>query len=90
MSKLKINFSIDTEIAKKIDDYCEENGLSRSSFLTIASVTYLDAKMKQPKVGDAFGIMAKLAQLAVMGKTQTEEYDNCLAELEKIQVDLSK
>lgn len=61
MAKIKINFTIDEQLAARLDEYCEDNYLSRSSFLTMAVTDYLNARDASRAIKDMAVTMRKIA-----------------------------
>ena len=83
MAAQKINITLQPDLLIKIDNFCKENGLSRSGFFAVSATQYLTAMDKQILVADAMGNMGELLKLALSGKSDSDEYAQALALLEK-------
>ena len=61
MAKIKINFTIDEELSARLDKFCEDNYLTRSSFLSLAVNDYLNARDASRAIKDMALSMRKIA-----------------------------
>lgn len=61
MAKIKINFTIDEELTNRMDEYCDENYLNRSAFLSIAVNEFLNTRDASRAIKDMALSMRKIA-----------------------------
>lgn len=83
MKSVKINITMRDDLLERADRFAKNNAVTRSGLISLALSQYLDAVEKKPAVSDAIGHMGDLIKLALSGKTDTQEYSEKLAELEK-------
>ena len=87
---LRLQVTMQENIVKKIDEYAKKAGLSRSGFLAVAAMDYIDAKEKAPKITESFLAMAKLMDSRTKGEISKEEMEKGLNELENDMKELGK
>ena len=61
----RIQISMDDDVLKRVDEFAKRAALSRSAFLSMAAVDYINAKEKAPLITSAFSSMAALLDARV-------------------------
>lgn len=77
----RVQISIDNDVLKRVDEFSKKSGLSRSSFLSMAALDYIESKEKAPLISSAFASMASLLDARVNGLISQEEFDSKLTRL---------
>lgn len=72
----RIQISMDEDVLKRIDDFAKSAALSRSAFLSMAALDYINAKEKAPLITSAFSSMAALLDARVRGEISQEEFQS--------------
>lgn len=70
----RIQISMDDDVLKRVDDFAKHAALSRSAFLSMAAVDYINAKEKAPLITSAFSSMAALVDSRVKGEISQDEF----------------
>lgn len=74
VSMARIQVSMDDAVLQRIDEFAKKSALSRSAFLSMAAVDYIDAKEKAPLISGAFASMAQLLDARVKGEISQDEF----------------
>lgn len=61
MAKVKLNITIDEELMRRVDEYCEENFLNRSALFSISVSEHLNAYAASKAIQDMALTMRKIA-----------------------------
>lgn len=72
----RIQVSMDDDVLKRIDEFSKKVALSRSAFLSMAAVDYIDSKEKAPLISSAFSSMAALLDARVKGEISQDEFQS--------------
>ena len=75
MASKKLNVTLREDLLERIDAYADENGMTRSGFLSVAAVQYLNAVEAAPSVNKMLAAMAAAAEGAIQGDLTPEEAD---------------
>ena len=59
-SATKVTISVEPKLLERIDNYADENGMTRSGFISLAVKKYLEAEAAMPSITK---MMAKLAEM---------------------------
>ena len=78
----RVQISIDDDVLKRVDEFSKKLALSRSAFLSMAAVDYIEAKEKAPLISSAFASMASLLDARVNGLISQEEFNLKLSRLD--------
>lgn len=77
---MKVQISIDDELMKRIDQYADDNYMSRSGFLTVAANSYLTQAELSGAICD---IAVSVRKIADTGKLNHEDLER-LEDFERI------
>lgn len=77
---MKVNFSIDDDLMRRVDVYADENYMSRSGFVTLACAQYLN-QMEAFKAIKEMSILMK--KIADSGKVTPETLEQ-LEDMERL------
>lgn len=58
---MKVNFSIDDDLMRRVDAYADENYMSRSGFVTLACTQYLNQMEAFKAIKEMSFLMRKIA-----------------------------
>ena len=72
---MRVNVYIADEVMSRVDAYCEQNGLRRGAFLTMAATDFLRAKEMTPQIKELLGDFLKTSGEAVQGQITPDEFD---------------
>lgn len=72
----RIQVSMDDAVLKRVDEFAKSAALSRSAFLSMAAVDYINAKEKAPLITSAFSSMAALLDARVKGEISQDEFQS--------------
>lgn len=61
MAKVKVNITLDEELMRRVDDYADENYLSRSSVVSLATTQFINAADVTKAIRDMALAMRKIA-----------------------------
>lgn len=61
MAKVKLNITIDEELMRRVDEYCDENFLNRSALFSVAVSGHLNSYEAAKAVKDMALTMRKIA-----------------------------
>lgn len=61
MAKVKLNITIDEELMRRVDEYCDDNFLNRSALFSVAVSEHLNAYEAAKAVKDMALTMRKIA-----------------------------
>lgn len=70
----RIQISMDDDVLKRVDEFAKSAALTRSAFLSMAAIDYINAKEKAPLITSAFSSMAALLDARVKGEISQEEF----------------
>lgn len=74
---MKLNVSLDDELVKRIDEYADENYMSRSGLLSIAAAQYLNQNAMYKAISSMAITMQKIADsnsIDIQTKSELEEF----------------
>lgn len=66
MAKVKINVTLDEDLMRRIDEYTEENYLSRSSLISLATTQFLSSAEVAKSIKEIAFSMRKIADTGVV------------------------
>jgi len=69
-SATKVTISVEPKLLERIDNFADENGMTRSGFISLAVKKYLEAEAAMPSMTK---IMTKLAELMADKTGMTDE-----------------
>lgn len=86
----RIQISIDDDVLRRVDAFAKSFALSRSAFLSMAAVEYINAKENEPLIKSAFSSMAALLDATVKGELSQDEIRLRLDSLDQFVRDFEK
>ena len=86
----RIQVSMDDDVLKRVEEFAKRAALSRSAFLSMAAVDYINAKEKAPLITSAFSSMAALLDARVKGEISQDEFQLRLDGLDQSVKELGK
>ena len=86
----RIQISMDDAVLQRVDEFAKKSALSRSAFLSMAAVDYIDAKEKAPLISGAFASMAALLDARVKGEISQDEFQLRLDGMDRDMKELGK
>lgn len=81
MARLQI--SMDDTVLERVDSFAKTAGLTRSAFLSMAALDYINAKEKAPVITSAFSSMAALLDAHVRGQISRDDMQAGLAAIDQ-------
>lgn len=75
---MKVNVTLQDELVSRIDNFADENYMSRSGFLTLASVQYLNTQDTMRLIRDMSLAMRKIADTGTVDPevmSQLEDFE---------------
>lgn len=66
MAKVKINVTLDEDLMRRIDEYTEENYLTRSSLISLAATQFLSSAEVAKSIKEIAFSMRKIADTGVV------------------------
>lgn len=87
MGKTRVVISFDDEILKKIDQYAELHGMTRTSFVNLACTEYLTSIEKVPSLSAALVQFAQIMDDSANGKIS---YSDTIDRLNDVSKSLEK
>lgn len=72
----KVQISIDDNLLKRLDNFADNNYMSRSGFITVACTDYLNQKEAVSAIRDVSLAVRKIADTGTMDKESMETLEN--------------
>lgn len=72
---MKMQISMNDELAKRVDDYADENYMSRSGFISLACANYLNAHEATKAVQEVAACMRKIADTGKVDHDAMEQLE---------------
>lgn len=73
---MKVNVSLDDELMKRIDNYADENYMSRSGFISIACTQFLNTQDALKAVKEMAFCMRKIADAGKLDHETMEQLED--------------
>lgn len=89
-SARKLSVTIRSDLLDRMDEYADNNGMTRSGLIAIAVTQYLNAVEAMPSVNKLLGAMASLTDLVLKGEMEPSEAKARLSALQGTYEDLTK
>ena len=86
----KVLLTVDEDVLNRIDAFASSLSLSRSAFLCMAAIDYMNAKEKAPLITSAFSSMAALIDARVKGEMSQEDFQSRIDNLNRSVKEISK
>lgn len=78
----RINITIDDDLLKRIDEYAENNSLTRSAFIALSCTKYIETESKLPIAKDLLSSFFALTGSAFKGEISPADYSNRINDLQ--------
>lgn len=69
----KLSFSMKTDLLERMDNYADDNGLTRSGLIALAVTQYLNAMEAAPSVTRLLNAMAAVSDGVLKGEMSSDE-----------------
>lgn len=76
MAKVKVNITLDEELLQRIESFADENYLTRSGLITLATSQYLIQAEASRAIVDLSLTMRKIAETGTISEDQLKELEN--------------
>lgn len=76
MAKVKVNITLDEELLQRIESFADENYLTRSGLITLATSQYLIQAESSRAIVDLSLAMRKIAETGTITEDQLKELEN--------------
>ena len=76
MAKVKVNITLDEELLQRIESFADENYLTRSGLITLATSQYLNQAEASRAIVDLSLSMRKIAETGTITEDQLKELEN--------------
>lgn len=76
MAKVKVNITLDEELLQRIESFADENYLTRSGLITLATSQYLIQAEASRAIVDLSLAMRKIAETGTITEDQLKELEN--------------
>lgn len=86
----KVLVTVDVDVLARIDAFADSLSLSRSAFLSMAAIDYMNAKEKAPLITSAFSSLAALIDSRVKGEISQEDFQSRIDNLNHAVKEISK
>lgn len=86
----KLNVTIREDLLDRMDNYADDNGMTRSGLIAIAVTQYLNAAEAMPSVNKLLGAMAAVSEGVLRGEMPPSEAQARLAAIQATYEDLTK
>lgn len=73
---MKVGITLDDELMKRIDEYADENYMSRSGLISLAVTQYLNANDVTKSIKEMAVCMRKIADTGKIDKESQEKLDD--------------
>lgn len=83
---MKINVSLDDRLAKRMDDYAEENYMTRSGLISISLTQYLNTQEMISVIKNMSMSLAKIADSKMVTEEDKAEIEGYASMLQKMAV----
>lgn len=84
MAQYKVNLTFPPELMREIDEYCKRNYLTRSGFVQLASITFLNADKTKKALAELTAIVRRMADEQSKNGGVSDSDMQQLADVEKI------
>lgn len=86
----KLNVTIREDLLERMDNYADENGMTRSGLIAIAVTQYLNAVEAAPSINKLLTAMAAVTEGALSGEMPVQEAQARLDAIQMTYKDLTK
>ena len=76
MAKVKVNITLDEELLQRIESFADENYLTRSGLITLATSRYLSQVEASRAIVDLSLAIRKIAETGTITEDQLKELEN--------------
>ena len=76
MAKVKVNITLDEELLQRIESFADENYLTRSGLITLATSRYLSQVEASRAIVDLSLAIRKIAETGTITEDQLRELEN--------------
>lgn len=80
----RINITVNDDLLQKIDGFAQKNGLSRSAFLGLAAIQYINSLEAAPAVTEMLRTLASLSNVAPSDPRMGETLDAVQAQYDSM------
>lgn len=74
---MKVNISLDDQLMKRVDEYADQNYMSRSSLISLATTNFLNAADVTTAIKDMAFAMRKIADNNAVDAETLERLEDC-------------
>lgn len=89
-SAKKLNVTIREDLLERMDNYADENGMTRSGLIAIAVTQYLNAVEAMPSVNKLLNAMAAVSEGVLKGEMPPHEAEARMAAIQVTYEELTK
>ena len=89
-SAKKLNVTIREDLLESMDDYADENGMTRSGLIAMAVTQYLNAVEAMPSVNKLLNAMAAVSDGVLKGEMAPHEAEAKIAAIQSTYEELTK
>jgi metal-responsive CopG/Arc/MetJ family transcriptional regulator len=89
-SAKKLNVTIREDLLERMDNYADENGMTRSGLIAIAVTQYLNAVEAMPSVNKLLNAMAAVSEGVLKGEMAPHEAEARMAAIQVTYEELTK
>ena len=86
----KLNVTIREDLLERVDDYADENGMTRSGLIAMAVTQYLNAVEAMPSVNKLLNAMAAVSDGVLKGEMAPHEAEAKIAAIQSTYEELTK
>lgn len=86
----KLNVTIREDLLERMDDYADENGMTRSGLIAMAVTQYLNAVEAMPSVNKLLNAMAAVSDGVLKGEMAPHEAEAKIAAIQSTYEELTK
>ena len=86
----KLNVTIREDLLARMDDYADENGMTRSGLIAMAVTQYLNAVEAMPSVNKLLNAMAAVSDGVLKGEMAPHEAEAKIAAIQSTYEELTK
>lgn len=74
---MKVNITLDDQLMKRVDEYADQNYMSRSGLISLATTNFLNAADVTTAIKDMAFAMRKIADNNVVDAETLERLEDC-------------
>lgn len=89
-SAKKLNVTIREDLLERMDNYADDNGMTRSGLIAVAVTQYLNAVEAMPSVNKLLNAMAAVSEGVLKGEMPPQEAEARLAAIQVTYEELTK